>query len=92
VSTPTAHLPAKEVLRFGGAIFLRILFAVLFGLAALKTIQALVRVTDAQAVQLGEWAATGFFVLSLLIRRIPWPEIDYGPDIDPSVLDEETAP
>lgn len=85
-------MPAKEVLRFGGAIFGRILIGVAFGLAVMKTLQLVAGMDAGQAVQIGEWCAAGLFAGSLLLKRIPWPELDYGPDIDPGLLDDETAP
>ena len=91
VAAPSAHLPAKEVLRFGAAIFGRILVGVVFGLAVTKTLQLAAGLGAAQAILFGEWCAAGMFAGSLMLKRIPWPEMDYGPDIDPALLDDETA-
>ena len=89
MSSQEAHLPAKEVLRFGGALFLRIFLAVLFGVAAMKAGQVLVHWPNDKAIFIGYLATGLFLAVSLYIWRIAWPEVDYGPEPERSLLDQD---
>jgi len=85
----SARLPASEVLRFGGLLFARIVIAVVFGLTVMKVGQWIAQWPAARAIVIGQVAAGLFLGISFYVRKIAWPEVDYGPDREQSLLDEE---
>lgn len=85
-------IPAREVLRFGGHIVLRLLLAMLVGLVVLKAGHAFLAWSAADAVKYAELVTAGLFAVSFLLRPVAYPEIDYGPDSDVSLIEDESIP
>jgi hypothetical protein len=81
------HLPAREVLRFGLRIVWRLVLATLGGLVVLKIGQALFGWSAADAIRYAEIATAIGFAASFLVCAIPYPEIDYGPELETPIQD-----
>jgi len=88
VTKTAPHLPASEVIRFGLQLVLRLTIATFVGLIVMKAGQAIGSWADAAAITYGQSSVALLFLGSFFLRPVPFPEIDYGPDPEPSATDE----
>ena len=85
------HLPPREVMRFGLAVVARLAIAVVLGLVFAKALKLFGGVAVEDALNYGYLAVAAVFAGSFFLRPVDWPEVDFGPEPEHSLLDEGDA-
>lgn len=89
MSDHPAHLPAREVIRFGLQVILRLVVATIAGLIILKVGVVALEWAAEEAILNAKISTAVVFLGWVMLRPIPLPEIDYGPDREESLIDEK---
>ena len=82
------YLPAREVIRFGLAVFARLGLGAVVGLVLAKVLKLAMGWPVDTALSYGYGSVAIVFVASFFLKPVAWPDVDYGPEPEQSLLDE----